>query len=214
MNPIVETLLLVAGVIAILILAVFAARAYNRNKRKKNQAAARAPRPEPTHDVFVSTPASNDPTKIILGNFVRIGTDSHAVRGKIELDEDGFTWKEFWLESTGSKLWISVETEDGKTEVIQWTEQPIGDLKPGDKTIEYNGTKYKLMEKGEATYRTSGSVDLPATGRMKYYDYESADGAFLLSFERFDRGEWEMAEGFGLPEGMYEVEAGITRPGG
>lgn len=192
-------ILVAVGVAAALAVLVLAKRSANRRQRQASKERAQAPRP---------FPSAEQPSRLLtpetLGykDMVVIGNVAYDVYGVIILEEDGFRWKEFWLEGAGSKVWLSVE-RDTELEVIQWTEVEI-DLRPGEKKLTYNGAVYTLEEDGKAEYEALGTTGLPRKGSVRYYDYRSADDS-RLSFERFDKGDWEAAEGFVLLEGMYEL---------
>lgn len=179
--------------------AVLAKRAMNRRRRDQSKDRRQAPRPFPEPEQ-----PSNRVTPETLGykDMVVIGNVTYDVYGVIMLEEDGFRWKEFWLEGAGSKVWLSVE-RDTALEVIEWREITT-DLRPGEKKLTYNGVVYSLEEDGKANYEALGTTGLHGKGSVRYYDYRGSDDS-RLSFERFDNGRWEAAEGFVLPEGMFEL---------
>jgi len=115
------------------------------------------------------------------------------VRGSLRLKEGGYGWSEHFLDdSRGQRCWISVE-EDPDLEVVLW--QPTEAVaEPGGESIEVEGVRYRLAERGNAHYTSEGTTTVAATGSVEYIDY-NGEGERALSFERFDGGRWEAGLG-------------------
>ena len=88
-----------------------------------------------------------------------------------------------------------------------WRDRPDLDIEPRAKTITIEGTEYKLIEHGTASYRSEGTTGLNEKGGVDYVDYESDDHR-LLAFERFDHGRWEVSTGESIPVGSFTIYSG------
>jgi len=136
-----------------------------------------------------------DPRTLKPGDLVEIRSHTYAVRGSLRFAEGGWHWAEHLLDdAAGDKVWISVE-EDPDLELALWREVRGATVSPGAKSIDFDGRSYASEESGRATYTSTGTTGLDATGTMRYHDYAARDGA-LLSFERYGDGEgWEVGRG-------------------
>lgn len=115
------------------------------------------------------------------------------VRGSLRLKESGYSWSEHFLDdSRGQRCWISVE-EDPDLQVVLW--QPTEAVtEPGGDSLDVEGVRYQLEERGTARYTSEGTTTVAATGSVEYVDYRGAQER-ALSFERFDGGRWEAGLG-------------------
>ncbi|MFW6640070.1 DUF4178 domain-containing protein [Nocardiopsis algeriensis] len=166
------------------------------------------PPPAAPRDPFADTADSTagDPRTLKAGDMVDWGVERTWIRGSLRLSEGGYTWSEHFLEVEGGKRWLSVE-EDPDIEIALWTGRPDLDLTPHGKSIELEGTTYRLEEKGSGSYRSEGTTGLKSQGGFDYADYESADGR-LLAFERFDHGSWEVSTGTKVEPGTFTIYPG------
>jgi hypothetical protein len=174
--------------------------------RKKRRAAKHS-----AEEPLLKQPEATGLASMQVGDYIDIGMVNYTVRGKLELSEGGYHWTEFWLDGRSIKVWLSVEVENGDVVVEQWTDIPDHGYNPDGKSLVYRGVQYQRKERGEATYRATGMTDLPDVGTLSYIDYQDAKGN-LLSFERFDGGEWEAAEGLLLTQDMYSFYKRDMRP--
>ncbi|ASU56681.1 MULTISPECIES: DUF4178 domain-containing protein [Nocardiopsis] len=193
-------LLILIGVAVVIGVLVYAQRA----KKPKTAPEPPAPPRDPFADTGDST--AGDPRAIKAGDMIDWGTERTWIRGTLRLSEGGFTWSEHFLEVEGGKRWLSVE-EDPDVELALWTGRPDLDIIPQGKSIELEGTVYRLQEKGTGSYRSEGTTGLKASGGLDYADYESDDGR-LLSFERFDHGRWEASTGTKVAPGTFTIYPG------
>ncbi|RCV49189.1 hypothetical protein DEF23_19490 [Marinitenerispora sediminis] len=131
------------------------------------------------------------------------GAERTWIRGTIRLSEGGATWAEHFLEVEGARRWLSVE-QDPDLQMVLWTGRPDLDLAPDRDTIEVDGVRYRLSERGSAAYRSEGTTGLRPEGRVDYADYEGPGGR-RLSFERFDRGGWEPSLGVTSVPGEFTI---------
>lgn len=211
MSPL-EIVLIIALAALLIIGAIVVVAILTKNRRRRNgQAKPSYNQNAANASAWESRTITAD--KMQITDFVDIGGQTYEVKAHLAFTEGKYTWSEFWLDSPGSKVWLSVERVHDKLEVIQWTELPmIEDFKPGSKKLAYNGLEYMLDDDGEADYRSTGPTDLPDTGTAEYFDYKAADGQ-MLSFERFDGDEWEMAEGWDLGSDWISIHPGVSRTG-
>jgi hypothetical protein len=150
-----------------------------------------------------------------VGAVVSHGGHDYVVRGEVRFDEDGYVWTEYHLDAGGGvRTWLSVDVSDG-TEVAFWqaVEAP-GDLSPDGGTVTHDGVTYRKVESGRASFTSTGTTGLPASGRSWYADYESEDDR-LLGFERWSQdGSWEVSTGTAVEAHLLEVyPAGRTAGG-
>ncbi|GAA3725408.1 DUF4178 domain-containing protein [Salinactinospora qingdaonensis] len=147
-----------------------------------------------------------DPTTLKAGDMLDFGTERSWIRGTLRLSEGGSVWAEHFLEVDEGRRWLSVE-EDPDVQMVLWTGRPELELTPHSDTIELEGVRYRLVERGTATYRSEGTTGLRSQGGMDYADYEGPDGKHL-AFERFDHGGWEASLGTSLNEGDFTIYPG------
>lgn len=181
-------LLVVLVVIAVLALIVVAVLRARRRRRPAPAAAPQAPA-----DPLAGHEGVTDVRTVRAGDMVDYGGALFFVRGSLRLKEGGYSWSEHFLDdSQGQRCWISVE-EDPDLEVMLW--QPTDAVaEPGGDTMEVEGVRYRLEERGSARYTSEGTTTVAATGSVEYVDY-NGEGERGLSFERFDGGPWEAGLG-------------------
>ncbi|GEM_PF-1343761 len=136
-------------------------------------------------------------------------TEMFRVSGIVELEEDGWRWKEFRLRTVkGLTRWLSVEYVGLDKVVVLWEEVALSDqtVSPKQNSIVWEGKTFRRKEHGLAKATLRGETGRPATEICEYADYESDDGQ-LLSVERW--GE-ELSLWKGKP--VREDEFSIFRP--
>ncbi|MDT0302347.1 DUF4178 domain-containing protein [Streptomonospora wellingtoniae] len=192
-------LLLLAAVVAALVAAAVAVAVIRRKQR------APAPRPSAVpSDPFADIgETQGDPLRLKAGDMLDFGAERTWVRGTLRLSEGGSVWAEHFLEVDSGRRWLSVE-QDPDLQMALWTGRPDLDLTPHGREVELDGVRYRLTERGSASYRSEGTTGLRAAGGMDYADYE-APGGRLLSFERFDHGRWEPSTGTPLGRAAFTV---------
>jgi len=150
-----------------------------------------------------------------VGAVVSHGGHDYVVRGEIRFDEDGYVWTEYHLDAGADvRTWLSVDLSDG-TDVGFWNavEAP-GDLAPSGGAVTFEGRTYKKVESGSASFTSTGTTGLPATGRAEYADYK-AEGGRLLAFERWSTdGSWEVSTGTEVAVHLLEVYPAGSAAGG
>ena len=183
-----------AGAVALVVVVV--------RERRRQQQRADAQRAAPRRDPLAPDPRAVDVRSVGVGAVVSYGGRDFVVRGTLELDEDGFRWREHLLDDAEVRRWLSVE-EDEELEVVLWESAPALGLTPGPPALEHGGVRYELDEHGEATFTAEGTTGTAPTGRVEYWDY--AAGERRLSFERFGTGSWELGLGERVPEASLDV---------
>jgi hypothetical protein len=176
----------------------------NKTRRQGQNNAPRAPR-----DPFAADQnTGGDPEAIKAGDLLEFGNEKFFVRGTLRLSEGGYDWAEhfFQADASATRRWLSVE-RDPDVQIARWRDRPDLDIEPKARTITIDGTAYDLIEHGTASYRSEGTTGLNEKGAVDYVDYESGDG-FLLSFERFDHGRWEVSTGEPIPTGSFTIYSG------
>lgn len=134
------------------------------------------------------------------------------VRGRIELDEDGYRWTEHMLDDAETRRWLCVEDGEG-FEVSLWHAIALGDIEQGsvgDRDVIVGGVAYRLQERGTARFTASGATGTSAEGTVEYADYKSVDGG-LLGFEKWGAG-WLPSIGEVLQPWELTVYPSTDRP--
>lgn len=182
-------LLLAVATVAVVIAVVMTQR------RRPGGPPAAAPRPQDPFRDADSDVLRGDPRNLKAGDILDIGSASLVVRGTLRMREGGYQWAEHLIDTGGGRReWLSVE-EDPDLELVLWAEVDPQPPAPGPRTLHWRGTSYTLDESGQADYVSEAATGLAATGTVRYFDYEGADGS-LLSYEDFRGG------------GSYEVALG------
>lgn len=188
------------------LIAVVVVLAVRRSRAARPAAGAAAP-----VDPLADHQGVTDVRTLRAGDMVDYRGILYFVRGSLRLSEGGSTWSEHFLDdSQGSRCWISVE-EDPDLEVLLW-EPTDAVAEPGDDDLEVAGTRYRLDERGRASYTSEGTTTVGPNGTVEYVDY-AGPGDQALSFERFDDGKWEAGLGETVALTALRVyPAGSTRP--
>lgn len=190
-------LVVVAAVVAAIVTAVLVGRNRRRNPTTPTTSA-------PPRDPFADVgDIQGDPGALKAGDMLEFGTERTWIRGTLRLSEGGVSWAEHFLEVDEGKRWLSVEY-DPDLRMVLWSGRPELDLTPHDSTLELDGVRYQLTERGSAAYRSEGTTGLRAEGGMDYADYDG-DGGVHLAFERFDHGRWEPSTGATVTRGDFTI---------
>ncbi|HEY1133245.1 MAG TPA: DUF4178 domain-containing protein [Nocardioides sp.] len=161
----------------------------------------RTPKPSaargPSDVIAESDLASVEPLRRLrVGDVVGYEGAMLFVRGRLDFDEEGFTWTEHFLDDDTTRRWLTVEEDEG-FQVSLWRSLAAGDVEQGtagDRDVIVGGIAYRLQEQGNASFRASGSTGTAPQGTAGYADYASADGKHLLGFEKFG-STWEASLG-------------------
>lgn len=145
-------------------------------------------------------------TALRLNDIVVYYDNDFSVEGRIIYRQGGWEWYSFMLEDNGKKLWLSVEDDEG-LELSIWKEIPnFGVSSPPPSTLEYEGERFKLDERGKAMTQSVGRTGRAVECPVEYFDYQSASGK-LLSVEDWD-GDIELSVGIELIESELNVFPG------
>jgi hypothetical protein len=134
------------------------------------------------------------------------------VRGRIDLDENGYRWTEHLLDDAETKRWLCVE-DDESFEVSLWHAVGLGDIEqgqPGDRDVIVAGRAYRLQEQGTARFSALGATGTAPSGTVDYADYKSVEG-HLLGFERWGTA-WQPSLGEVLQPWELTVFPSTDRP--
>ncbi|KII00654.1 hypothetical protein LP52_00460 [Streptomonospora alba] len=187
-------------VIAVVIIGAAVVVLVRNGRRAAPQRTSPAAPADPFADIGET---EGDPLRLKAGDMLDFGAERTWIRGTLRLSEGGAVWAEHFLEVEGARRWLSVE-QDPDLQMALWTGRPDLDLTPHGPEVELEGVRYRLTERGSASYRSEGTTGLRAEGGMDYADYEAVDGR-LLSFERFDHGRWEPCPGTPLGRTAFTV---------
>lgn len=162
--------------------------------RSRNQARARAEAADATSTQEMTDTGEFSASAIKVGDVVTLSGTDHLVVGSVRYEEQGFVWHEHMLEDE-DRTWLSVEDDEGRQETVLWSAVKGSGLEPTGQQLVHRDLAFSFDERGEATYRATGSTGLPAAGTMQYADYRGPGGQ-RLGFERFkSTGGWEVAAG-------------------
>ena len=144
-------------------------------------------------------------TAIRPGAALRLRGDEFVVErcGRFE-DRDG-GWLEHRLSSnaSGSSLWLEVPADPAAPVIAYQRSDFVGEEPDGREEIEHAGARFPLLTSGRASYRTMERSAASKRGHLEYYEYAAGDRR--VSFERRDRGAWEVSEGEEIEAAAIEV---------
>lgn len=109
------------------------------------------------------------------------------VSGIVELEENGWRWKEFRLTTVkGLTRWLSVEYAGLDKVVVLWEEIALKEQMPSpdQEIVLWEGKTFRRKEHGFARANLRGETGRPAMETCEYADYESEEGQ-LLAIERW-----------------------------
>jgi hypothetical protein len=146
------------------------------------------------------------PRQLGPGAIVSHGGIDYVVRGTVTLREGPWVWWEHLIEGDGAEpLWFSVEDDEGRLELVFWKARRDLALQPGG-ALTVDGMQFHEQERGHARYTSEGTTGLAPAGEMDFVDYATADGAALLSFERYGaQMPWELSTGRPVRPGELNV---------
>ena len=129
-----------------------------------------------------------------VGDIVIYYETDYQVFAVIDWVEEGYTWKEYKLKNKDEVYWVCAEVDDG--ELIAGFYHMVKDFKvekPYPDSIEYEGIKFELEEKGKAVGRITSEAG-EQNYQCFYHDYLSEDEKKFFSIEVFGE-EIEISEG-------------------
>jgi hypothetical protein len=163
-----------------------------------------------THNSGTST--ANPTTGLRPGMEVVMQGLRYLVIGQLSCVGPDSRWNEFHLQSRQDHIittvWLATSTDAGETSLTLWTtEDPLGDIQPGDQIIIMDGLPYELGASGQATYTSLGDTGRRAAGTIEYHDYDHPDDTACLAVERFDSGDWRLYLGVPVDPDQITVSA-------
>ena len=148
-------------------------------------------------------PLAGDVRALTVGDVVNHEGADFIVDGTLRFEQGGFVWQEHLLVDGGRRMWLSVEDDEG-LELCEWTRARFPGLEPGPNSLEHEGVRYELEERGSAAYTSEGRTGAPPSGRAEFADYVAGDRR--LSFERYgSSGDWEVSVGRVVPDGALDI---------
>ena len=128
-----------------------------------------------------------------VGDIVQYLATDRVVEGRLDYNDNGYTWTEYLLQDDDRLSWLSVE-EDDRVEVALLevtTDLELGAEPP--RQITYLGDSYRRVEAGVAMMSRIGQTRQRQAEKCRYFDYEGPDDK-VLSVEIWN-GEPEVTVG-------------------
>lgn len=155
-----------------------------------------------------SAPGPKTVRSLALNDIVSHLGQDFMVEGKLVFLEDGDQWYEYMLVDGSEVRWLCVEDDD----VLELSlYQVVRDLPLSSdpaETIEYQGVRFVLQERGVASMRREGKTGSRTAQTCTYWDYESAGGGdLLLSVERWGQS-YEVSVGREVDEAALDILSG------
>lgn len=122
-------------------------------------------------------------TNLRMGDIVTYFDVDYVVEGRVDYNDSGWPWTCFMLVDGDDVRWLAVE-EDDKVEVSMWEEIDMDLSGDPPKTIEYDGERFKQVEKGHAKVTQTGKTGRRAGMSCDYFEYEGSSERYL-SVERW-----------------------------
>jgi hypothetical protein len=146
-------------------------------------------------------------TAIRPGVALRLRGDEFVVERCGRFEDASGGWWEHRLSSnaSGSSLWLEVPADPAAPVIAYQRSDFVGEEPDGRAEIEHGGATYPLLTRGLASYRTMERSAASKRGQLEYYEY--AGGGRRVSFERRDRGAWEVSEGEEIDPAAIELLA-------
>jgi len=141
------------------------------------------------------------PMNLKVGDIVSYDLEDYVVIGVLEYNDEGWTWKDYHLESEGKHIWLSVEQDDElELGIFEKVKLP---LEKPEKRIIHNGIEFELDEASSARITLAeGQVGARVGNRVKYWDYCDAEEERFISIEDWD-GDFEFSYGYEID--LHEI---------
>lgn len=114
-----------------------------------------------------------------VGDIVQYLATDWVVEGRLDYNDNGYTWMEYLLQDGDRLSWLSVE-EDDRVEVALLevtTDLELGAEPP--RQITYLGDAYRRVEAGVAMMSRIGQTRQRQAEKCRYFDYEGPDDKVL-----------------------------------
>lgn len=159
-------------------------------KQEKNEEKAKYSDPL----AFVANAGPFSPESLAPGAIISRGGVDYVVRGTLTCKQGPYVWHEHLIDGGGKRGWFEVEVDEGQLNLVLWHTERSAKLRPVGK-ITYKGMEFRETERGPASFTSTGTTGLPASGEMTYVDYTGPNGR-LLTLEQFGSGApWEVSLG-------------------
>lgn len=192
------TFLIVVAIVLLIAAVIVFVLALRRAKEPKQPAG----RQDPLHFANAHT---FGPRQLGPGAIISHGGVDYVVRGSATMHQGPFVWWEHLLEGGSEPVWLGVEEDDGRLELVWWVRRSDLQMEPGG-SLTVDGVTFGETERGRASYTTEGTTGLPAGGDMDFVDYASTDRSAFLGFERWAPGtSWEVSHGKPVAPGELTV---------
>ncbi|HET7658009.1 MAG TPA: DUF4178 domain-containing protein [Bacillales bacterium] len=139
---------------------------------------------------------------IQVGDIVEFDLADYQVVGKMTFYDGGYEWYEYQLAGDHGSRWLSSEMDD-ELELAIYEKIPLKVSEPIPKTIEWEGVRYELSEKGTARVQGEGRSQNGSGTDVHYFDYSDETEEKLLSVEIWG-GDIEVS--VGRPIEDYEIK--------
>lgn len=146
------------------------------------------------------------PLNLKVGDIVSYDLEDYLVIGLLEYNDEGWTWKDYHLESGDTRIWLSVEQDDDlELGIFKKIKMPLD--KPKQR-ITYEDITYQLDEASTARITiVEGQVGARVGNQVKYWDYCDDDEERFLSIEEWD-GDLEFSCGYAIDKHEINFMAG------
>lgn len=198
------------SVVVVLILAVFAAASfifYRKAKQMEREQGGGPYKQLPGGRPELDADAPRTVTNLQVGDIVSYLGADYMVEGRLDYNDEGWTWITYMLVDGPTVRWLSVE-EDDQLEVSLWDEADVHISGKPPEFIEYEGERFRMVEWGDARVEQRGKTGRKAGLNMEYFEYEGP-GDRYLSVERWGN-EIEVSVGEDINPYGLELYPGDT----
>jgi len=155
----------------------------------------------------VSELSSDEPSiaNLKIGDIVTYFDQDFVVEGRIDYNDEGWPWTCFMLVDGDDVRWLAVE-EDDQLEVSLWQKTDIKLEGEPPEFIEFEGEKFRMVERGKARVAQTGQTGRRSGLNMEYFEYEGTSDRGL-SVEKWGR-EIEVSVGHDINPYSLEILPG------
>jgi hypothetical protein len=163
----------------------------------------------PVVDPLAPIPAGyGHPSTLQVGDLVGYRGADFVVRERVDFTERGFSWFELLLDDNRDRFWLEVENDDGDLILTRWDTVDISAATGiASDTLSLGGQSLRLVESGQAQFRSNGLTGLALSGTMRYRTFRT--GESIISVDQWADDSWEGSTG----KQIDSVEIAVmTRP--
>lgn len=198
---------MVAVILIFLVLTVVSFIFYSKAKKLEKQQESGDRRQLPGPDRQLDADAPRTVMNLQVGDIVSYLGADYMVEGRLDYDDEGWTWVTYMLVDGAQIRWLSVE-EDDQLEVSLWDEANLDLSGKPPEFLEYEGQRFKMVEWGTARVSQTGKTGRKAGLNMEYFEYEG-QGDRYLSVEKWGN-EIEVSVGEDINPYGLELYPGDT----